>query len=122
MGYNQRGKPWEHITEAMAILLVGDFEWWNWIFKFGWKRYVYSDHVKVIVEQAPCGYYFVRSIFRSKQQFLYPGELSKTDFVLGYIIIKNPDTGNFEVLNSTEVLTMQEYRLVYQQCGGTANW
>jgi len=122
MGFNKRFNPFDHIDEIMAALILGDFEWWHWIVGMAWKRYVFADHVKAIAEKPPCNYWFIRSIFRSRQQFLYPSDLTSTKFVIGYVAIKNEETGNFEIINSTNNMTMTEYRNLYRECGGTGNW
>jgi len=122
MGFNKRFKPWDHVDEIMAALILGDFEWWHNIIGLLWKRYVFADHVKAIAEKPNCDYWFLRSIFRSRQQIGLPGDMLGTVWVLGYVAVKNEDTGNFEIVNSTNTMTMQEYRELYRECGGSGNW
>lgn len=122
MGWSKLFEPFNHVDILMAFLYFTDFLILWPISGLWWKRYVFADHVKFIVERTENGTYFGRSIFRSTQEFADPGEINIIQWWIGYAVVFHEPTHDFVVVASCPPMSEENFRKFYQECKGTGNW
>lgn len=122
MGYNKRLQPIQHATFPQALMYINRF---FFLFKWygnPWKNYVLNDHVRLIIEATPNPLFFARSKMRSFQAFAEPEDIESMPWFKGFVGKYNKNIDGVEIIGVYEDNQEQEFRDLYKQHGGKANW
>lgn len=116
------GQTFTHVSPIVAVNYLWVFYYWWWVYRVTWKRYVYSEHVKIICEYNPdTDYFFARSLFRSVAQFNDDEDLD-VDWVRGYIAKFDPTRTEINIIYSMPELDYFQFKKKYKELGGSSNW
>jgi len=122
MGYNKRNGYWRHVNPLEALNYFNLFWWWVVINGFGWKRHVYSEHVKFITEYTEEECFVGRSIYRSVQEYYDFDDINKVNWWKGYIARRDPISKEIRITFDSDIGGIKQFRKLYRQCRGTGNF
>jgi len=122
MGWSKLHEIFEHAPLEAMLFYLYDFRNIWLIHGVWWKRYVWADHVKCIAEQTENETYFIRSIYRSTQEFADPEDINAVQWWIGIAAIWSELISDFVIVASCPPLTEEEFRNYYNLCIGTGDW